>query len=135
MNSIFSDDDGNTFKGIAILLSRMKWYFLHLGAWHCLQYQNESDGNIYCLNDDEFLSVRYITIQDLSGTVLQKLWARVWSVLLVSGRGECDFFDCYVEYFQLKYDTFRTGFISLIAGAHKSLLDCNNSGCKLGRYC
>ena len=93
---ILEDGDEIKFNSVSILLSRMKWNFLHHGAWHCLQYRNESDGTFYCINDDEYLSVRYITIQDVSGTVLGNLWTRTWSIWLISDRGKLLLFSHWI---------------------------------------
>ena len=76
-----------------ITLSRRKWSFLNLGAVHCLKHLIESNEylDIYCLNDPEYLSARYLAILDITTTktagFFEQLNAKNWFVSILSDRG------------------------------------------------
>ena len=74
-----------------ILLSNYKWQLWHHGALHCLQHPvtTKDKVDIYCINDPEYLSVRYVAIDENLhyGGFIQSVLSRLWSVWVFTDRG------------------------------------------------
>ena len=79
------------FNSTSVLLSRKRWNFFNHGAYHCLSQQSETDMgiDIYCLNDPEYLSTRYLALLEIgqSENTLDRLRSAFWSVWILSDRG------------------------------------------------
>ena len=79
------------FNMLTITLSRRKWTFLNHGAFHCLAHQikSETSIDIYCTNDPEYLSTRYLTFMEnrREGNFLGQLSAKDWFASILSNRG------------------------------------------------
>ena len=76
----------------AITLSRRKWNFLNHGAFHCLAHPviHEHWIDVYCLNDPEYLSVRYMALMEnrTDARFLRELTVKNWFASILSDRGK-----------------------------------------------
>ena len=74
-----------------IIRSDVKWEFLDLGGWHCLQHVEVTNEHIevHCLNEPIVLSARYIILKEanMSGSIMEQLLNGLWSVRLFSNGG------------------------------------------------
>ena len=74
-----------------IIRSNIKWEFLDLGGWHCLQHVEVTKEHIkvHCLNEPIVLSARYLILKEanISGSIMEQLLNGLWSLTLFSDRG------------------------------------------------
>ena len=75
-----------------MLMSRQKWSFLNNGAIHCLAHKikRKTGLEIHCLNDVEYRTVRYLTLQDNSSPpdLIWKLKIGEYTLWLLSDKGK-----------------------------------------------
>ena len=75
-----------------MLMGRQKWSFLNNGAIHCLAHKikRKTGLDIHCLNDVEYRTARYLTLQDNSSPpdLIIKLWSRIYTLWLLSDKGK-----------------------------------------------
>ena len=79
-----------------IIRSNIKWEFLDLGGWHCLQHIEVTNEHIevHCLNEPIVQSARYLILKEanMSGSIMEQLLNGLWSISLFSIGGNTLFF-------------------------------------------
>ena len=79
-----------------IIRSNIKWEFLDLGGWHCLQHVEVTNEHIevHCLNEPIVLSARYLILKEanMSESIMEQLLNGLWSIRLFSIGGNILFF-------------------------------------------
>ena len=77
---------------VTITLSKRKWSFYNHGAIYCLAHliKRETFVDIYCLNDPEYLSSRYLSLMVVrtAGDFFEQLRSKNWFVSILSNKGK-----------------------------------------------